>query len=192
MTGAWPFLVLSGRGGVAAVALLTLVAGAAVGCSRDPQTGDGVPSTRVQDPFLPADGTTTTEFVAQCEAVDQGARDRIASGLTVEGASLEFGAAVRLPSRFADPPTVMRYVVAAELEGQGYEGAGDILVWLTSGITEDPEEVVAGNAAAEELSTWGDDISDGSAADRKRDAAMSTPDPRQAEGCVARSGLPPN
>jgi len=131
--------------------------------------------------------TTTTLVVRPCETVSQIALDEIAARLRIAGSTLTSGAAVELPTRFSDSPPRMRYVVAAELQGPGYEGKGDIPVWISASLSErDVDGIIAGDGFAQSVSAWEPAGPDRSVVARKRDLIMTTPDPRQAEGCVRR------
>jgi hypothetical protein len=90
----------------------------------------------------------------RCKAVSQETLDFIATGLTIENGTLRDGAGVK--SDYG--PDL--WMVAAELDGVGFEGDGDLAVWaLITGLEVDQiEAIAAADDFTREASTWGDDL----------------------------------
>ena len=82
--------------------------------------------------------------------------DFIATGLTVENGTLRDGAGVK--SDYG--PDL--WVVAAEVDGVGFEADGDHAVWaVITGLEVDQiEAIAAADDFTREASTWGDDLGD--------------------------------
>jgi hypothetical protein len=121
-------------------------------------------------------GTDAREPEAsRCEPVSRELLDAIASGLTVTGGgTLSDGAAVKSN----DFEKV--WFVAAEIDGPGIEGSGDIGVWSTNGDPSGPPSglIFAVDAVGNEFSDWGD----GSSTDAQ--LSMSDDGATEAEACL--------
>jgi hypothetical protein len=95
---------------------------------------------------------TTTGPVAaaasapRCETVPDGLLATMTSGL--KGGSIRRAQAVR-SNEF---PSV--YMVAADVEGKGHDGKGDLAVWATNKL-EGAGTIYSVDAAAKDASTWG-------------------------------------
>lgn len=103
----------------------------------------------------------------------------IADGLTVRGASLRNTYAVPLP---AGSDLGFKYVVAAEIEGRGLDGKGEIGTWAVGELGAGP--TVAVNRDAQDFSNWGP-ANDGSPLDMARDAVAASDEAYGAELCAA-------
>lgn len=137
-----------------------------------------------------ADSSTTA--AKSCEEAPRNTLDDITTGLTAQGATLRSGTAAALPREFEETPLPWRYIVAAEIDGPGFEGDGQIATWLVSGITvEESGGIVAGNELARQISDWGSAGRAGSPADQKRDRALATEAAREAERSLCAAPDPP-
>ena len=92
----------------------------------------------------------------RCQDVPQETLDVIATGLTIENGTLREGAGVK--SDYG--PDL--WIVAAELDGVGFEGDGDHAVWaVITGLAADQiEGIAAADDFTRDASTWGDDLGD--------------------------------
>ena len=92
--------------------------------------------------------------VEDCQEVPSDVLEAIETGLTLEGASLPLGFAIETPSF----PGI--FWIAAELDGPGYEDAGDTPVWVAESIDFGEITVDLGfwsvNPLAMSVSSWGD------------------------------------
>ena len=159
------------RGQVAVLASALLI----TACAAEQGGGGEVASTCGSAANAPSTADT-----AECQATPESATS-IAEGLTVTGGgSLRNAFAVPLP-----PGQGFLYVVAAEIDGSGIEGDGDIGTWAVGELGGGP--IFAVNALAQEFSEWGAAATDGSPADLARDAVGATAEARTAEEC-ARAG----
>lgn len=123
----------------------------------------------------PATETQTRELDPRCVVVRPVILRAIEEGLTVSGGgSLRNGRAVR--SRDFE----RAYFVAAEIQGAGMEGRGDIGVWVTNRLNE-ARGFFSVNGSANEFSDWGDG--------GRTDAAFSMSDDgaSEAEECARAS-----
>jgi len=97
-----------------------------------------------------AEAVQEDEPPARCESVSEEVVAALASGLTVQGGgTLRDAWAVR-SNDFENV-----YFVAAEIDGPGIEGDGDIGVWTASDPSS-PGGHYSVNAVAKEFSDWGD------------------------------------
>jgi hypothetical protein len=141
--------------------MLVLAAIVSAGCDTNVDAG-------------PADGDTT-DASSRCESVSRKLLHAITTGLTVSGGgSLSEAAAVRS----SDFEKV--WFVAAEIDGPGLEGSGDVGIWATNG---DPSRrpsglIFAVDAIAKEFSDWGD----GSTADAQ--LSISDDGAQEAADCL--------
>jgi hypothetical protein len=89
----------------------------------------------------------------RCEVVPQETLEFIATGLTVENGTLRDGAGVK--SDYG--PDL--WMVAAEVDGVGFEGDGDHAVWaVLTGLEADQVEALAAvDEYTKEISSWRDD-----------------------------------
>ena len=122
-------------------AITVLVLAAALllaACSDDPQVSDEA-------------AETVSE---RCQDVPTETLDLIATGLTIENGTLRDGAAVK--STYG--PDL--WMVAAEVDGVGFEGDGDHAVWavITGVQVDEVEAIAAADDFTREASTWGDDL----------------------------------
>jgi hypothetical protein len=88
---------------------------------------------------------------SRCVAVPKGLVDAIEEGLTVQG-----GGTLRNARAVKSEDFNNVYMVAAELQGAGLEGADDIGVWATNGLQAGEGLIFAVDAVAKEFSGWGD------------------------------------
>jgi hypothetical protein len=98
------------------------------------------------------DGPQTVTPVADSRCVDvpAGLVARIAEGLTVaSGGTLSNASAVKSNDYEAV------YFVAAEIDGPGMEGDGEVGVWAIGGNLEDPDLFLSVDGFAHEFSDWG-------------------------------------
>jgi hypothetical protein len=96
-----------------------------------------------------ATGSPTT-VVGRCERVSSAVLNAIAEGLTVSGSgTLRNGYAVKSK----DFSKV--YMVAADIQGVGMEGDGEIGVWATNSL-DGTGLILAVDGLAKEFSDWGD------------------------------------
>jgi hypothetical protein len=84
---------------------------------------------------------------ARCSSASDALLQTIADGLTVDGATLTSGFVVR-SDQFEDV-----YMVAAEIDGPGLEGAGDVGVWATND-TAGGGSILSVADTAKERSSW--------------------------------------
>jgi hypothetical protein len=94
--------------------------------------------------------TTATTVPSRCEKVSSAVLKAIAEGLTVSGGggSLRNGHAVKSK----DFSKV--YMVAADIQGDGMEGNGEVGVWTTNSL-EGTGLIFAVDSFAKEFSDWG-------------------------------------
>lgn len=110
---------------------------------------------------------------ANCLRVPQALLQTIGDGLTVRaGGSLSEGRAHRSGAHRN------AYFVAAEIDGPGLEGSGDIGVWFVSGSLRDPGFILAVPHIATEFSEWGD------ASQTDAAATMSDAGARESRECL--------
>ena len=101
---------------------------------------------RTQSPQAAAPATTVT---GRCEKVSNALLNAIAEGLTVSGGgTLREGYAVK-SNDFAKV-----YMVAADIQGTGMEGDGEVGVWATNSLDGDGL-IFAVDGFAKEFSDWG-------------------------------------
>jgi hypothetical protein len=103
----------------------------------------------------------------------------IVDGLTVPGGG-------RLRTACAVPVTGsddFAFVVAAEIDGPGMEGDGEIGTWAVGVLGGGP--IVAVNSTAREFSAWGSAVEEGSPMDVARDAIARSPQAQAAEDCAS-------
>ena len=111
-----------------------------------------------------------------CTPVEQTLLDYIATEAgTLAGLTLRDGQAAPLPARFNEKPQPQTYVIAAEVDGPGYEGDGHVGTWVAGGqpTAADLGGLVAGNELARQVTEWGSVITPGSPADVKRNDALA-------------------
>ena len=102
---------------------------------------------RTESPQATAPATTVT---GRCEKVSSALLNAIAEGLTVSGGgTLREGYAVK-SNDFAEV-----YMVAADIQGTGMEGGGEIGVWATNSL-DGGGSIFAVDGLAKEFSDWGD------------------------------------
>ena len=97
----------------------------------------------------------STSSKSSCMFVDDSVTTLIQDGLTVTG-----GGTLRSAWAVLNPASPGSYFVAAEIDGPGMEGNGEIGVWMTrldlNGTFEGGTSYIASvNAMAEEFSEWG-------------------------------------
>lgn len=93
-------------------------------------------------------GSEGESSASRCIAVEQTTLSNIAEGLTVSGGgSLRDGWAVR------SEDFEQVYFVAAEMDGSGMEGDGEVGLWATNDLAGGL--IFAVNSMAEEFSDWG-------------------------------------
>jgi hypothetical protein len=124
--------------GIAAAVLLT-------GCNADTRGNDG-PST---EPPRATQGQEAAK--SRCVAVPQALVDAIEEGLTVQG-----GGVLRHAREVKSNDFNNVYMVAADLQGAGLEGASDIGVWATNSLQPGEGLIFAVDAVAKEFSDLGD------------------------------------
>ena len=113
-----------------------------VGCGGTDTTDS---DNRTQSPQKPAAPTTV---VGRCEKVSSALLNAIAEGLTVSGGgTLREGYAVKSKD-FSEV-----YMVAADIQGTGMEGNGDIGVWATNSL-DGSGLILAVDGLAKEFSDW--------------------------------------
>lgn len=103
----------------------------------------------------------------------------IVDGLTVQGGG-------KLRTSYAVPNTGsddFGFVVAAEIDGPGMEGDGDIGTWAVGALGGGP--IVAANSIAQEFSAWGSAVEEGSQMDVARDAIARSRQAQAAEDCAS-------
>ena len=71
--------------------------------------------------------------------------------------------------------------LAAEIDGPGIEGDGEVGVWLVTDISGGSTPIFAINAEAHKFSEWGADV-------KREMASMSDPDAQEALECVRSGG----
>jgi hypothetical protein len=114
-----------------------------VGCGGTDTTDS---DNRTQSPQEPAAPTTV---VGRCEKVSSAALNAIAEGLTVTGGgTLREGYAVK------SKDFNQVYMVAADIQGTGMEGNGEIGVWATNSL-DGSGSIFAVDRVAKEFSDWG-------------------------------------
>jgi hypothetical protein len=84
---------------------------------------------------------------ARCSSASDALLQTIAAGLTVDGATLSSGFVVR-SEQFEEV-----YLVAAEIDGPGLEGSGDVGVWATND-TAGGGSILSVDDTAKERSSW--------------------------------------
>lgn len=101
---------------------------------------------RTESPQATAPATTVT---GRCERVSSAVLNAIAEGLTVEGGgTLRNGYAVK-----SDDFSKV-YMVAADIQGAGMEGDGEVGVWATNSL-DGAGLIFAVDGLAKEFSDWG-------------------------------------
>jgi hypothetical protein len=101
---------------------------------------------RQESPKAPASPTTVT---GRCEQVTSAVLNAIAEGLTVSGGgTLRNGYAVK-----SDDFSKV-YMVAADIQGTGMEGDGEVGVWATNSL-DGAGLIFAVDGLAKEFSDWG-------------------------------------
>lgn len=105
-------------------------------------------------------GCSDDHDTAACQPASRTVLDAIEEGLTVSGGGeLREGQVVP-----AEGLGSVAYVVAAEIDGPGIDGDGDIGAWGV-GDLKGGGPIYAANAVAREMSDWGSAAVEGSAAD---------------------------
>jgi hypothetical protein len=123
---------------VGAVCILAMV-----GCGGTDTAGGG---NRTQSPQSTASPTTVT---GRCELVSSAVLNAIAEGLTVTGGgTLRNGYAVK-----SDDFSKV-YMVAADIQGTGMEGDGEVGVWATNSL-DGTGLIFAVDSFAKKFSDWG-------------------------------------
>ena len=116
---------------------------ALAGCSG---TDTAESNNRTQSPQATASPTTVT---GRCEKVSNALLNAIAQGLTVTGGgTLRNGYAVK-----SDDFSKV-YMVAADIQGVGMEGDGEVGVWATNSL-DGSGLILAVDGLAKEFSDWG-------------------------------------
>jgi hypothetical protein len=114
-----------------------------VGCGGTDTTNN---DNRTQSPQKPAAPTTV---VGRCEKVSSAVLNAIAEGLTVTGGgTLREGYAVK------SKDFNQVYMIAADIQGTGMEGNGEIGVWATNSL-DGAGGIFAVDGVAKEFSDWG-------------------------------------
>lgn len=134
-----------------------------------------------QEPSPPAEETPAASppVSPTCQPSPE-AGQSIQEGLTVDGGFLQNAQAVE----FSPPVGNVRYAVAAEIEGPGFEGPGQLGAWGI-GSLDGSGPLWALDATAIEFSEWLAAAAPGSPADQLRDEAASRPEVAAAKACVA-------
>ena len=154
------------RGARATLLVLTL----ATSCSVAPVVDVSV------EPTPSASGTT------ECEAATQESVYAIAAGLIVHPTRGTLRNAFAVPLQ-TESPSGFTYVVAAEIDGVGIEGNGEIGTWAVGELGGEP--IVAANSLAQRWSDWGVAGTEGSPADLERLAVAGSDAAAAAHECVA-------
>ncbi len=150
---------------------LSVIVGAVVGCGAEasgtPETS-GTPRASESEPQRASASAAPPRQAATEMCIptpESGAL--IAEGLTVQGGgTLRDAYAVPLA-----PGLNFGFVVAAEIDGPGMEGDGEIGTWAVGELGGGP--IFAVNTMAQEFSEWGAAASEGSPADVARDAVAA-------------------
>jgi hypothetical protein len=140
-------------------ALIVLTCSAALsGCSTTAEEPPPV-AEQSQEEAAPA---RPPKAAAECRRVSRAKLAQIEAGLTVSG-----GGKLRRGFAVKSGDYNRLYFIAAEIDGPGIEGAGDIGLWASNRL-EEGGLTSSVNAVANEFSDWGDG--------RKTDAQMSQDD----------------
>ena len=127
----------------------------------------------------PSSQAATSSTAGECIATPESAAS-IAEGLTVTDGTLRnaFAVPVRGGAEFG-----LLFVVAAEIDGPGLEGDGEIGTWATGELGGGP--IFAANAVAQEFSDWDAAAEEGVAGlTWPRDAIATSDQALMAEACV--------
>jgi hypothetical protein len=166
------------RFGIVGVLLLAACEGLAV---LSPTTDPGASPTATT---ATASATTAPTAVANLDCISTPeSAAAIADGLTVGGGGT-LRQAFAVPLSF-ESDLNLGFVVAAEIDGPGIEGDGEVGTWAVGELGGGP--IFAANQLAQEFSEWGAAASEGSAADLARDAVANSDEAAAAEAC-ARGG----
>jgi hypothetical protein len=134
------------------------------------------PTAEPTDEPEPTEQPTEEEAESRCEPVDDVVVDGISEGLTIEG-----GGSLRNAQAVKTDDHEDIWFVAADLQGPGLEGSGDIAIWAVNDL-EAPSAVFAVDAVAKEFSDWGEGT-------RVNDAFGTSDDGAQeARGCAQAAG----
>jgi hypothetical protein len=128
----------------------------------------------------PPSQAATSSTAGECIATPESAAS-IAEGLTVSAGTLRnaFAVPLRGGAEFG-----LLFVVAAEIDGAGLEGNGEIGTWATGELGGGP--IFAANAVAQEFSDWDAAAEEGVAGlTWPRDAVATSDQASMAEACVA-------
>ena len=128
---------------------------------------------------IPLAACTASDATGECIATPESAAS-IAEGLTVTDGTLRnaFAVPLRGGAQFG-----LLFVVAAEIDGPGLEGDGDIGTWATGELGGGP--IFAANAVAQEFSDWDAATEEGVAGFTwPRDAVATSDQASIAEACV--------
>jgi len=159
---------------LAPVLAVLLVACASADASGTPASTDAA---EPQSTTPASTQAATSNARADCIATPESG-PAIAEGLTVQGGgTLRDAYAVALA-----PDLGFGYVVAAEIDGQGMEGNGEIGTWAVGELGGGP--IFAANTLAQEFSDWGAAANEGSPADLARDAVAASDEASAAEACA--------
>ena len=123
---------------IGAVCVLTMV-----GCGGTDITESG---NRTRSPQATTPATTV---VGRCEKVSSALLNAIAEGLTVSG-----GGALREGYAVKSNDFSKVYMVAADIQGTGMEGDGEIGVWATNSL-DGSGPIFAVDGLAKKFSNWG-------------------------------------
>lgn len=160
-------------------AVAGLIAIAVIGCNgtTEHSTFASVGETLATPSSRPTATPLPTATATACIAAPLAAA-AIAKGLTVQGGGTLRNAFQVLT---AVEPGFFGYVVAAEIDGPGMEGDGQVGTWAVGKLGS---PIFAVNALAQEFSDWGADAADGSAADVARDSIANSAEASTAEDCA--------
>ena len=143
-----------------------------IACGSDTDSGPpsnqrAVERTGVEEP------TPTSEESSRCEDAALIAAEGISFGLTVSG-----GGSLRDAMAVKSNDYVNAFFIAAEIDGPGLEGEGDIGVWVSNSLEPGGGVIYAVDGMANEFTDWGDG--------RRIDAAFSASDDgaQEAKKCV--------
>lgn len=131
--------------------MIALVVVLALAGCVDPSTvgGDGS-ATEDEAPATETPEPTAAQAEHECIPTPEAAAS-IGDGLTVTGGgSLRDAVAVALP---ASSESGVGFVVAAEIDGPGMEGDGEVGTWAVGELAGGP--TIAANTIAQEFSEWG-------------------------------------
>jgi hypothetical protein len=163
------------RFGIVAVLLLAACDRASV---ISPSTDPGASPTAT---VATASATTAATAAANldCIATPESAA-AIADGLTVPGGGT-LREAFAVPLSF-ESDSNLGFVVAAEIDGPGIEGDGEVGTWAVGDLGGGP--IFAANQLVQEFSEWGAAASEGSTVDLARDAVANSDEAAAAWACA--------